>query len=298
MKTSRPAALSLSVSMLIFGSVGLIRNLIPLPSGAIAMLRGLIGALCLVPFLRKRREGLSATLRERKTMLMTLLSGVLLGFNWMLLFEAYRYTSVAIATLSYYMAPVFVILALPSITRTRLTPRQWLCAVTAVCGMVLLSDVLTDTAGVGKLKGVLLGLGAACLYAAIILISRFFPAKDAFAGTVIRVGTAGIVLIPYVLTAEPVSFEGMSLMTLLLLAVICVIHTGLAYLLYFGAVGSLSPLTTALMSYIDPVTAVLLSALILKEALGPVTVIGAVLLLGAVIILELPAKRSVNPRKE
>lgn len=287
--------------MLIFGSVGLVRNLIPLPSGFIAMLRGLIGALCLVPFLKKRKAGLRATVRDRRSLLFSLLSGILLGFNWILLFEAYRYTTVAVATLSYYMAPVFVILVLPLITRERLTLRQWLCAAAAVCGMVLISGVLTDTAGSGDLKGILLGLSAAVLYAAIVLISRFFPAADAFAGTVIRLGTAGVALIPYVLAAEPVSFNGVTAQTLILLLVICAVHTGLAYLLYFDSTGSLSPLTTALMSYIDPVVAVLLSAFVLKEPLGPVTVIGTVLLLGAIIVLELPVraeKSPVSPRKE
>lgn len=298
MKNASRATLQLAGAMLIFGSVGLVRNLIPLPSGTVAMCRGLIGAVCLLPALLKNRPGVIATVTDRRSLLFSVLSGIFLGFNWMLLFEAFRYTTVAIATLSYYMAPVMVILAVPVLTKTRLTFRQWLCALVAVCGMVLISGVLTDKPGSGAGKGILFGLAAACLYAAVILVNRFFPAKDAFAGTVIRLGTAGLALIPYVLLTEGKQISGITVKTVIPLIIICVIHTGLAYLLYFDAVRLLPPLTTALMSYIDPVVAVLLSTLVLREPFGPAAIAGSVLLLGAIVLLELPQKAKVTPQKE
>jgi len=284
------AAPQMVLSMLIFGSIGLIRNLIPLPSGFIAMLRGFIGAVCLLPFLLKDRAGVKRLLSCRRDMTVSLISGIFMGFNWILLFEAYRYTTVAIATLSYYFAPVLVILMTPVLTRTRLTAKQWICSLTALCGMVLLSGVLTDSSAGGNGKGIVLALLAACLYAAVMLLNRFYPSGEPFPGTVLRLGTAGLALIPYVCLRETVSFTGLSLKTVLLVLLLGVVHTGVAYLIYFHAVGKLSPLTTALMSYIDPVTAVLLSALVLKEPFGPLCALGMILLLGAMICMEINRK--------
>ena len=140
-KTEHSARLPFAASMLILGTIGLLRRFIDLPSGVIACFRGLLGCvlLLLLQRLGGKKPGLAAI---RKSLLPLLISGGMIGFNWMLLFEAYRYTSIAVATLCYYTAPVMLILASPFVFHERLTWRQLVCVGLAACGMVLVSGVL------------------------------------------------------------------------------------------------------------------------------------------------------------
>ena len=289
---TRTALLSFIASMAVFGTIGIFRKYIILPSGFVAMARGLLGALFLLAVIlfRRRRAEKSTSLRAALPKLC--LSGVLIGFNWILLFEAYRYTTVATATLCYYMAPILVILASPFLLRERITPRKGIAVALALFGIVLVSGV-TEGGGVGDARGVLLGLGAAALYATIILLNKTLPALPPFEKTFVQLGVAGVVLIPYTLLAEVAfgnavfSFDLTSLALLLFLGVV---HTGIAYTLYFGAMGKLSAHTVSIFSYIEPVLAILLSALFLSEPMSTGAAVGAVLILGAALLSELPER--------
>lgn len=278
--------LALIGAMTIFGTIGIFRRYIPLPSGAVAFIRSLMGALLLLIFLLSKRQKLNI-LAIRRNLVPLLLSGACLGFNWVLLFEAYKYTSVAVATLSYYMAPIFLILAAPFLLGERLTVKKGICAGVALFGMVLVSGVLeTGVKSTAELRGIFMGLLAAALYAVIILLNKKMQGIDAIDKTVVQFAVSALVLLPYVLLAEDVSLTVLTPVSALLLLVVCVLHTGLAYLMYFGAVGKLKAGTVALFSYIDPVLAVLLSALLLKEPMTILCGIGAVLVLGAAYVSE------------
>ena len=281
MKESAKARLGLIASMVIFGSIGIFRRYIPLPSALIGACRGLMGAafLLLVTLARKQRPD-GKTIRPQLVKL--LLSGAAMGFNWILLFEAYRYTSVATATLCYYMAPVFVILASPFLLKEKLTPGKLLCVLAAVIGVALVSGVGEG----GSITGVLLGLGAAVLYATVVLMNKTFTGVSTEDRTMLQLGSAGAVLLPYTLLAESLSGVTLDGTSLLMLLVVGAVHTGLAYWLYFGSMKALPAQTVALYSYIDPIVAILLSALILGEALTPLGILGAVLVLGATLVSE------------
>lgn len=94
-----------------------------------------------------------------------------MGVNWILLFEAYRYTSVSVATLSYYFAPVIVTLVCPILFHEKLTGKKFLCFVMSTLGLVLITGI-GDTRGSDDLKGILFGLGAAVFYATVILLNK------------------------------------------------------------------------------------------------------------------------------
>ena len=168
-------------AMLIFGTIGLFVRYIELPSGMIACARGIIGTLVLLLcmlLMRKRPSGAAI----RRNLPVLLVSGACIGFNWILLFEAYRYTTVSTATLCYYMAPIFVVLAAPIVLRERLTVRKLLCAAVALVGMVGVSGILDN--GLPSLqdsRGILCGLGAAMLYATVMLLNKRLVAIDAAA---------------------------------------------------------------------------------------------------------------------
>lgn len=291
MKNERRSTMALVLSMVIFGTIGIFRRYIPFPSGLIAMARGLIGMLFLLAYTRMRGIHLSAD-SVRKGGWKLILSGVCLGFNWILLFEAYRYTSVAVATLCYYMAPILIILVSPLLFQERLTGRKILCVAIALAGMVLVSGI-TEAGGAqaqesSRTTGILLGLGAAVLYASVVLLNKAMPSVEAYPKTIVQLGTAAVTLLPYTLLTETIPTEAFSWLSISMLVLVGIIHTGVAYALYFGSVSGLKAQTAALLSYLDPVVAILLSALLLGENLSVPGLIGALMVLGAALLSEMP----------
>ena len=284
------ATFKLTLSMVIFGTIGVFRRYIPLPSSLVAMTRGLTGMLFLLLVMVLRKCGMNRTAVRRKLGLLCL-SGAAIGVNWILLFEAYNYTSVATATLCYYLAPMFVILASPLVVGERLTARKLICVLAALLGMVFVSGVLESGGGSSDLKGVLLGLGAAVLYASVVLMNKQLGDVPAYDRTIVQLGSSAAVLLPYVLLTENLGTLSFTPGTIGLLLVVGVVHTGIAYALYFGSLMQLKAQTAAILSYIDPVVAVLLSALVLREHMSLLSCLGAVLVLGAAVVSELPSRR-------
>ncbi len=274
------------LAMLIFGTIGAFRKYIPLPSGTLAMLRGFIGAGFLLALLALRKQRIDrATVRRRFWPLV--LSGGLIGLNWILLFESYQYTSVAVATLCYYMAPIIVILLSPLVLKEKLTGRRVVCVLVALAGMVLVSGVVTQgLPAPSEGMGILLGLGAAALYACVILMNKRLTDVAAYDKTIVQLTAAGAALLPYVLLTPSAATGDITALTILLVAVVGVLHTGVAYALYFGSMGRLPAQTVALYSYIDPVTAIVLSLLLFREPMGIAGAIGAVLILGAAFVSD------------
>lgn len=283
--------LQLVLSMLIFGTIGIFRRSIPLPSSLVAMTRGLAGMLFLLVILRLRKIHLDkASIRKKFPLLC--ISGAAMGINWILLFEAYNYTSVATATLCYYLMPMFVVLASPFLLHEKISLRKLICVLLALAGMVFVSGVIdTGFSGMSEIKGVLLGTGAAAFYASVVLMNKCLGSVPAFDRSIVQLGAAGGVLLPYVLLTEDLTALQFTPASIGMLAIVCILHTGIAYALYFGSLMHLKAQTAAILSYIDPVVAVLLSALLLHEKLGLTGMIGAVLVLGAAFVSELPERK-------
>lgn len=284
MTAGNTARLKIISAMVIFGTIGIFRKYIPLDSSLIALVRGGVGTLflLLVVFLSRTRLNKPAI---RRNFLLLAISGAAIGVNWILLFESYRYTSVATATLCYYMAPIFVMLLSPIILKQKLTRRKLLCVGVALIGMVLVSGVMESSGG--GFTGVLLGLGAAAFYASVILMNQFIRDIPAYDKTILQLGSASVVLLPYVLLTVDFAAQTVSPLSLIMLLLVGIIHTGIAYWLYFGGMKDLPAQTVALLSYLDPVVAILLSALLLGEPMTLMSGIGAMLVLGATAVSEL-----------
>jgi len=277
-------------SMLIFGTIGIFRKYIPLPSSVLAMARGWIGMAFLAAVLLLKRQKLDRKAIGQNVPCL-LASGIMMGFNWILLFEAYRYTSVATATLCYYMAPIFVVLVSPMLLKERLSRKKLLCVGAALAGMVLVSGVTkAGFRGAEEWTGVLLGLGAAVLYAGVVLLNKFIRELNVYDKTIVQLGAAAVLLLPYTLLTEDFSQITFEPLAVGLLLVVGIVHTGIAYALYFGSLKDLPGQTVALFSYIDPVCAIILSSLLLQEAMGAAEGIGAVLVLCAALVSELPER--------
>lgn len=280
------AKIKLFLSMFIFGTIGLFVRNIPLPSSVIALVRAFVGTLFLVVLLLAKRERPDFASIRRNLRILAL-SGTAMGFNWILLFEAYRYTTVAVATLCYYFSAIFVIIASPFVLRERITPVKAVCSAIALIGMVLVSGVTEGGTGAFSPLGVAMGLGAAVLYATVVLLNKKLRDISSFDTTIAQLGVAAIVLLPYVLLTENLTSIALPPMGLMMLLTVAIVHTGMAYAMYFSSLKELKAQTVALVSYLDPVVALLLSVFVLNEPMTPAGVIGAVLVLGAMLASEM-----------
>ncbi len=286
-KNNNTARVMAIVSMLIFGTIGVLVKNIPLPSAVIALARSAIGALFLVLWtaVTGKKISFKAISKNFKYLLP---AGVFLGINWIMLFESYRYTTVAIATVCYYLAPVFIVLASPFVLGEKLTVKKMFFSALALFGTVLVSGAF-ESGGI-SFAGVAFAVGAAVLYAAIVLCNKKLDGISSNDATVTQLAITAVILGVYVGVTEDFSSFSLNGTEWLLLAVAGVVHTGLAYALYFGAVQKLDAQTSAFYSYIDPVFAVILSAVVLGEPMTVVTAIGAVLVLGSTFLSEITDK--------
>ena len=289
MNSEMQAKLKIIFAMVTFGTIGIFVRNIDLPSTVIALARGVVGTLFLLLMVFAKGQGVDKV-AIKKNLKTLAISGTCIGFNWILLFEAYRYTTVATATLAYYMAPIFVMMASPFVLKERLSAIKILCVVMALTGMVLVSGVVqSGTEGV-DFTGILCGVGAASLYATVILLNKFIKEISAYDMTIMQLGLAALVLSPYTLAVENFGALTPDTTSLLLLAVVGVIHTGFTYAMYFSSIQNLKAQTVAIFSYIDPIVAIILSAVLLNESMDIYSIVGAVLVLGSTFVSE-PAER-------
>ena len=288
-KTPKKYLVEFIISMVAFGTIGIFRRYIPLDSGILAMARGIIGAIFIFIFLAVRKTPFSLSHFHGKAW-MVMIVGAIMGFNWVTLFEAYNYTSVSTATLCYYMEPIFLILISPFVFKEKMTGKKLICVVVAFIGMIFVSGVLTASVGKSDITGITFGLLSGFLYAIVVCSSRTIKDVDPYEKTALQLFSAGVVMIPYLLFkgafADPSLASAFTPTTIIMLAIVCIVHTGIMYLLYFESINHLSVTQIAVLSYIDPVVAIILSQAILHEDMGWQGVVGAVLILGAAFISE------------
>ena len=270
--------LMLIASMVIFGTLGpFVRN-IPVASGELALYRAVLAALLIGAFLLLTRQKIPFAAIRREVPLL-LVSGMAMGINWILLFEAYKYTTVSVATLSYYFAPVIVTVVCPILFKEKLTGRQILCFVMSTLGLVLITGIGEVGGGRGMI-GILFGLGAAVFYAAVILLNKFIRNVEGIHRTFLQFLAAIVILLPYVLMTGGVTLGGMNAVGWANLLIVGLMHTGLTYCMYFSSLKELPGQKAAILSYIDPLVAVLISVTVLGETMTAQQAIGGVLILG------------------
>lgn len=273
------------IAMLIFGTIGLFVKNIDLNSSEIALTRGFIGGITLLFAMALLRKKVSIEAIKRNIYLL-IFSGFAVGLNWIFLFQGYKYTSISNATLSYYFAPIFVTILAPFILKEKLTLSKFLCVLMALVGMFCIVGVDGINGG-SDLIGIAYGLLAAGFYASVILMNKFLKGIDSLEITIIQLLSATITLLPYVLYMDSGKSLNISLNSIPYMLILGIVHTGIAYLLYFSSLQELKGQTIAVLSYIDPVFAIIISAIILKEHLGILQIIGGVLILGSSFLSEI-----------
>lgn len=279
--------ISMILSMMIFGTIGIFVNYIGLTSGIIAAFRGVAGAVVIlvVMLLTGRKVNFNAV---KKKLPVLLASGAAIGFNWILLFESYRFTGIPVATVCYYTAPIIVVIASKFVFKEKLKPKQLICVLVALIGVALVSGVFQSDSS--KITGVLCGLGAAFFYASVMIMNKFMGEVESYERTVIQLASAGVVVLPYaLLTMGDISINHKSA---ILLLIVGIVHTGFAYLLYFGAMKKLKSQTIAILSYIDPASAIILSSIVFVQLPTIYEFMGVVLIMSGAVFSEIRKKES------
>ena len=289
MKKLFDSRILLILSMAIFGTIGLFRRSIDVSSGELALYRAVLAVIFIGAFLLITKSRIPFS-KIKKQIPVLILSGTAMAFNWILLFEAYNYTTVSVATLSYYFAPVLVTVLCPVLFKEKMTLKNIVCFVMSTLGIVLITGIGSLDTGSDHFKGILFGLGAATLYATVILLNKFIKGVDGIHRTFIQFISAVVVLVPYVLLTDGISLKNLDTKGIVLLLIVGIVHTGITYCMYFTSLKDLPGQKAAILSYIDPLVAVICSVAILHETMTISQITGGILILGFTLLNEINIK--------
>ena len=277
------------LSMLVFGTLAPFVRGIGVTSGEVALYRAVLASCLIGSYLLVTHTKIPFR-SARKDIALLILSGMAMGFNWVFLFQAYKYTSVSIATLSYYFAPVIVTIASPVIFHEKLTKKQILCFIGSTVGLILITEIQGGKGGSDWI-GILFGLGAACLYATVILLNKFIRSVEGIQRTFLQFLAAVIAVLPYVALTDGFHLGSLDVKGWILLLIVGLFHTGITYCLYFNSLRDLPGQQTAVLGYLDPLVAVFISVAFLEERLTLLQGIGALLILGFSLWNEIGRKK-------
>lgn len=293
MKKFNLSRLMMISAMAIFGTLGpFVRN-ISVTSGELALYRAVLAAVLIGFYLLTTKQKIPFY-DIRNELVLLLISGAAMGINWILLFEAYRYTTVSVATLSYYFAPILVTILSPILFKEKLTAKQIICFVMSTVGIILITGISDLGSGGSDLIGILFGLGAAVFYASVVLINKFIKNAMGIHRTFLQFLSAIIVLVPYVAFTSGVTLGTMNTKGWICLLVVGIIHTGITYCMYFSSLKDIPGQKAAILSYIDPLVAVLVSVFILDEPLTWMQALGGLLILGFTLYNEIDINKKAS----
>ncbi|MBQ7760021.1 MAG: EamA family transporter, partial [Acidaminococcaceae bacterium] len=177
----------------------------------------------------------------------------------------------------------------PILFKEKLTSKQIICFVMSTLGLVMITGI-GDVGGSSDFLGILFGLGAAVFYATVILLNKFIKNVDGIHRTFLQFISAIVTLLPYVLLTSGVSLIGMNCLGWVNLLIVGFIHTGVTYCMYFSSLKELPGQKAAILSYIDPLVAVLISVTVLGESMTLWQVVGGMLILGFTLWNEISPK--------
>lgn len=271
-------------SMVTWGSLGVFVKNIPLSSVQISLARAAVGSLFLIIVYIIQKNKLD--IKNVKRYLPHLIySGFAIGFNWVLLFEAYNYVPVSVATLTYYCAPAFVIIASAFVLKEKLTAPKIIGVAAAMAGMVMVN---LQTLEIGSVKGVLLGIMSAVLYASVTIVNKKVKGFSGLEITLVQLFCASLVLTPYTMCTSSIGeIFKIDAKSMILLIILCVFHTGVCYWLYFISLQKLPAYSIAMLSFLDHVSTLFMSAIFLNESMSYMQITGAFVIIGGAMLCEI-----------
>ena len=278
-----------TVSLLLFGSNGIVASYISLTSYEIVFTRTLIGSLFLILIFISSKQKVRFG-RNKPHFLYLVISGVAMGASWMFLFEAYAQIGVSIATLAYYCGPVIVMILSPIIFKEKMTAVKLLGFLAVVLGMFCVNgqSMLQGTVSWGLVFGIL----SAFMYAFMVIFNKKAASITGLENPMWQLITSFITVAVFLGLKQgfSVHIAPGNLIPILLLGIV---NTGIGCYFYFSSIGDLPVQTVAILGYLEPLSALFYSATFLGEALSSLQLIGAVLILGGAAFGELFRKKQV-----
>lgn len=271
------------IALLLFGSNGIVASYISLNSNEIVLLRTLTGSLFLLLIFLCLHEEVHIR-RYPKQFLYIVISGIAMGISWMFLYEAYNQIGVGIASLAYYCGPVIVMLVSPIIFREKVHIPIVLGFISVLIGMICVNSPFISTGGLSF--GLFCGIMTAIMYAVMLIFNKKATKIQGLENSLLQLSTSFITVAVFTLISQgiAISIPQESIFPLIILGVI---NTGVGCYLYFSSIGGLPVQTVAICGYLEPLSAVVLSAIILGECLSIIQEIGAVLIIGGAAFGEL-----------
>ncbi len=271
------------IAVVLYGTIGLFLRYVNLPSEIVAMFRGLIGSLFIYLYLRLKHVPIDKK-AIRNNLFLLLLSGICLGLNWIFLFASYMTTTVAIASLCNYLAPLFVIIVSPLVLHEKLEIKKLPYVVLAFLGIVLVSGVFDEQKG--SMIGIVYGVMAALVFSIIIICNRKLKDISVYDRSIVQLIVSAITIFPYVLIHNHGVNIDPDLRSILIVIMLGVIHTGLAYCFYFSGMAKLDVETIAILGYLEPVVSVICSTVFLHEPMSVFGWLGAFLIIFSAFMSE------------
>lgn len=271
------------IAVVLYGTIGLFLRYVNLPSEIVAMFRGLIGSLFIYLYLRLKHVPIDKK-AIRNNLFLLLLSGICLGLNWIFLFASYMTTTVAIASLCNYLAPLFVIIVSPLVLHEKLEIKKLPFVALAFLGIVLVSGVFDEQKG--SLIGIVYGVLAALVFSIIIICNRKLKDISVYDRSIVQLLVSAITILPYVLIHNQGLSLNPDLRSILIVIMLGVIHTGLAYCFYFSGMAKLDVETIAILGYLEPVVSVICSTVFLHEPMSVFGWLGAFMIIFSAFMSE------------
>lgn len=275
------------LAMITWGTLGLFVRNISLGSIEIAFFRAFIASifLGLIVLINKEKVDKKA-LKENAFFLC--LSGIGLGVNWAALFQAMKYTTIANATLSYYLGPIFIIIFSSIFLKEKINIKNLVCIFISILGLILIlkSGEGESLNNYNHARGIMFGLFGAVLYGIIVISNKFIKNLSSLEITLSQLAISALVLLPIVFSKGLGNLQGLASKTWFLILILGIVHTGLAYLFYFPSIQEVKSQTIAIVSYLDPITAIFISAIFLKEPMTGIQFLGGALILISAFINE------------
>ena len=270
----------ITTAMVIWGTIGLFVREITIDSIAISFFRAVIGSIFLILISIIIKDKIDKEILK-ENLLLLLISGVGMGINWTALFQAMRYTTIPLAILSYHTAPIFITLFSALILKEKMSSKNIFFLGLAVVGVLLVLDSDNGGQAINHTIGIMYGLFGAVLYGVVVVANKLIKNLSGFQRTLIQLLIVALVLSPVVIVSDSINFVAMDLKQWLLILTLGIVHTGIAYLLYFPSLKDVKGSTIAILTYLDPIIAILSAFLILNESMTPIQAVGGLLIFAA-----------------
>lgn len=269
-------------ALLLFGTNGIVASFIDLNSYEIVLMRTLMGSLLLI-ILFFATKGKLTFYHHKKESLYLAISGIAMGASWMFLYEAYSQIGVGISSLLYYCGPVIVMALSPLLFKEKLTVFKIIGFLSVLCGVFLVNG--NSFGGGGNTFGIVCALLSAIMYSFMVIFNKKASHITGLENATLQLFVSFLTVAIFVAFKQGFAIH-ISKSSILPILILGLINTGIGCFFYFSSIGKLPVQTVAICGYIEPLSAVLFSVLLLKETMLPIQIIGAILILGGAIFGE------------